>query len=340
MTFRHSGDLGDIVYSLGVIKLVPGGPHRLCLVDRPFTANLTKRADIIIPLAASQSYIESCVCSEEKVDFDFSSFRPHYRHTHTLLDAHYQHLNMSIPDVKTNRGWEPWLEAKPSKKTASRVIFARSPRYNNDSMKWFTIADKYRDEAMFVGLDAEYDSFCRLFGWVERLDVSDYKQLAEYIAGCSLFIGNQSSPYAIAEGLKVRRIQETSTSNPDCVFRGGDVQHVVNGSCVLHGINGNEDTIIPNHSVSVRDIDTNTVPPGGWQYQPEGDHPKIVSISIGTTVAGAAKHGASMDDVLIQNAKRLPEWFFKYTNCGDLYFVKGSFDSAGIPYNFYPTFTK
>jgi len=42
--------------------------------------------------------------------------------------------------------------------------------------------------------------------------------LGKVIAGCQLFVGNQSSPYAIAEGLKKATVQEMSTECPNCVF--------------------------------------------------------------------------------------------------------------------------
>lgn len=38
-----------------------------------------------------------------------------------------------------------------------------------------------------------------------------FLELAEIIAVCKLFIGNQSFPFSIAEGLKIQRILELST---------------------------------------------------------------------------------------------------------------------------------
>lgn len=336
-SFRHSGDYGDIIYALGVIRMVPGGPHRLCLVDRPFTANITGRADAIIPLIESQEYIESCECSEEPVDFDFSSFRPHYRHTHTLLDAQYQHLAMEISGVESDKGVSPWLTAKPNKKYNGKVIFARSPRYNNDSMDWRLIASRYRRVALFVGLDKEYDTFCYHFGDVDRLEVGDYKELAEAIAGCELFIGNQSSPFSIAEGLKVRRIQETSINNPDCVFRGGDVQHVVTGNYTLPCVGKIPEYKVPPVEISLDSIDTSTVPPGGWKYIQEGE-PKITSISLSTVMHEAKKRGATASDVMLQNVRANYDWFIKSSHGNNLSFVDGSFANAGIEPNYYPIF--
>jgi hypothetical protein len=337
MTFRHSGDYGDVVYGLGVISLVPGGPHRLCLVDRPFTANLTGRSDVIIPLIESQEYIESCECSEEEVDFDMSSFRPHYKHTHTLLDAQYQHMSMEIPGISSDKGASRWLTAKPNKKFSDKVIFARSPRYNNDHMDWRLIASRYRSVALFVGTDAEHETFCRNFGDVERLLVNDYKELAEAIAGCSLFIGNQSSPFSIAEGLKVRRIQETAINNPDCIFTGGDVQHVVTGNYTLPCVGKIPEYKVPPIQVSIDSIDTSTVPPGGWKFTPEGGEP-VTSISLSSVIGEGKRHGYSREDVIIQNVRDNYQYFIKSSHSNNLSFVDGAFANAGLEPNYYPTF--
>jgi hypothetical protein len=335
--FRHSGDLGDIIYALGVISLVPGGPHRLCLVDRPFTANLTGRADTIIPLILDQQYIESCECSEEPVDFDMSSFRPHYKHTHTLLDAQYEHLSMEIPGIISDKGRTKWLTAKPAKGFSDRVIFARSPRYNNDHLDWRLIASRYRGVALFVGTDAEHETFCRNFGDVDRLLIKDYKELAEAIAGCSLFIGNQSSPFSIAEGLKVRRIQETAINNPDCVFTGGDVQHVVTGNYTLPCVGKIPEYKVPPIQVSVDSIDTSTVPPGGWKFTPEGGEP-VTSISLSSVIGEGKRHGYSREDVIIQNVRDNYQYFIKSSHSNNLSFVDGAFANAGLEPNYYPTF--
>ena len=43
--------------------------------------------------------------------------------------------------------------------------------------------------------------------------------LFELISGCELFIGNQSFPYSLAEGIKKPAIQETDFEGvPNCVF--------------------------------------------------------------------------------------------------------------------------
>jgi ADP-heptose:LPS heptosyltransferase len=56
---------------------------------------------------------------------------------------------------------------------------------------------------------------------LEWVRVRDFLELAELIAGCKLFIGNQSFPYSLAEGLKVPRILELDPADPNVVPTGG-----------------------------------------------------------------------------------------------------------------------
>ena len=40
------------------------------------------------------------------------------------------------------------------------------------------------------------------------IEIDNFLQLASIIAGCKFFIGNQSFPFSLAEGLKVKRLLE------------------------------------------------------------------------------------------------------------------------------------
>ena len=46
----------------------------------------------------------------------------------------------------------------------------------------------------------------------------NFLEVAQLIAGSKLFIGNQSAPYAVAEGLKHNSILEVTLPSPDCIY--------------------------------------------------------------------------------------------------------------------------
>jgi hypothetical protein len=89
---------------------------------------------------------------------------------------------------------------------------------------------KKHKAARFVGLVTEWDVFCDQFGRVEYLPVAHAAEMADAIRNCRLFVGNQSLPYAIAEGLKVRTIQETFLGSADCVFPRANAKYVIGDS--------------------------------------------------------------------------------------------------------------
>lgn len=313
MKFRHSGDLGDIVYALGVIRRFNDGPHRLCLVDRnkvpPFTSLLTFRSEVIAPLIRAQPYIESCVCSEEEVDLDLSHFRPLYVRSNSLQWMQFEYAKIRYPDLKIDRGSEAWLQANPDNALKGRVIVARSPRYNNGMFPWHEVVKKYRDRILFVGLDVEYNNFCAANGNVERMVVENYLKLAEAMKGAEMFIGNQSSPFSVAEGLKVRRILEVCETNPDCVYLGGDVQHVTYGEVILPGIDGEPDTHIKKDVM----IDEHRVPRGGWQF-PDLPPNTFFELQAGQVarIKGVSKQEAK-NLLASYNASIHPEFFARKT---------------------------
>ena len=82
--------------------------------------------------------------------------------------------------------------------------------------------DKYARDAVFVGLPDEHAAFCREVGPVTQYPTDDLLQVARVIAGAKLFVGNQSSPRAIAEGLKKPVVQEIFMHDPNCCFNRPD----------------------------------------------------------------------------------------------------------------------
>ena len=56
------------------------------------------------------------------------------------------------------------------------------------------------------------------------LVVNDFLEMASHINSCKLFVGNQSFPFSIAEGLKVNRVLELCTWCPNVIVAGGNAR--------------------------------------------------------------------------------------------------------------------
>lgn len=245
-----------------------GGNHILRCVDRPgVTGKFIHRVPLIKSLIEAQPYIERVECSEDSVDVDLVPFRRFHSSSTTLVAAQATEAQLQLGFYPPTDGSEPWLFVEPDDRFNGRVIIARSPRYNNPNFPWSQIISFYGDRLLFVGLPEEHKSFVREFGSVRHLKVKDFLEMARAIAGASLFIGNQSSPHAVALGLGVRMISEVCLEQPDCLYRRDNVQYVADGACVLPDILGTGISLtVPKKLQAVLEISKDIVPPGFWQY--------------------------------------------------------------------------
>lgn len=209
-----TGDLGDVIYGLAVIRHLGGGTLYLKsepTITRPLTQGMFESLKSII---APQGYIDAVKWHQgEKINHDFTHFRQHYTHLRSLVgtQAHYR-------DIRGVDTWTPWLAA-PAPIAHGRPVVARSARYQNHSWRhiWPEVMARYPN-ALFIGHPPEHEAFKAAFGNIERAETATFADVANLIAGSSMFIGNQSSPYAIAEGLKANSIQETCPTHLDCIY--------------------------------------------------------------------------------------------------------------------------
>lgn len=272
LTYAMSGDLGDIIYSLRTCHQLNDPDSTYYLVDRPFTKPWNKaRIDALVPLMEAQPYLGRVVYQEpqEKLTHDFIDFRRGaLTYSISLADIHATWVG-----VKLNP-YTPWLKVKPSREFNGKVIVHKSPRYANPKFPWKALADKYGDRMVAVGVEDELHVLTTALGRnIPFRPTTSYLELAELIAGCELFIGNQSSPCAIALGLGVPTVQETCLRQPDCIFPGANAYYAWSSEVII------DDQLYG--SKLQWHIDKDVVPPGGWIVYTENGT-RLHSTSIGT----------------------------------------------------------
>lgn len=213
--FSHSGDIGDVIYSLPTIRACGGGG--LILFDYPGrTAHgMTERkADALRELLETQHYIDSVSFSDGfGPDHSLNGFRDHGQHGN-LCDMH-----LATQGCSWNERRKAWIQVDPLK-CEWPVLCHRSERYQNPNFPWDDALNEYRGNIAFCGLPAEHEKFQEEFGELPIVDCGSLLSLAQHIAGCDLFIGNQSSPLSIAHAMKHRVIMEICPrSQHHCVFQ-------------------------------------------------------------------------------------------------------------------------
>lgn len=209
MKFFHSGDIGDIIASLPSVRAIGGGDF---FIGDGFARESMRgnRFNAIKPLLEAQPYIRSVQWSDACPNGakDFSTFR------HDLIVgeslAHWQARHLGV-EIST----EPWLTVPVSDRSKGRAVIARSLRYHSRWHMWNTIL-KAHPNALFVGLREEYMHLSSATQVkFEHAPTADLLELASIIAGCKIFIGNQSCPWWIAFALGVPTIQEVFANSPN-----------------------------------------------------------------------------------------------------------------------------
>jgi|ERR1700761_5276109 len=212
LTFAHAGDLGDIIYALpsirykggGILKISPNGYAR-----EPMTP---ARIATIQPLLEQQAYIKGVEPHDEDyVDFDFRPFRALHKQHSNLVDDQADWIG----SPKGLGNLDPWLTSAADGR--SSYVINRTSRYRNSKFPWDKLLKAISRRADFIGSNDEWAELCQTVN-IPRLPTDDLAEVAALIKGSKIFIGNQSVCFAIAEGLKHPRIQETCPEAKDCIF--------------------------------------------------------------------------------------------------------------------------
>jgi hypothetical protein len=238
-TFKHSGDLGDIIFSLptvkalggGVLYLDPEGGKEEKLVSWANglfeSTKLTKDGiDSIKELLEYQDYIEEVrYWNGEEVDYNLDQFRLHVRYNN-LADSH-----LASFALDTSHRDESWLKVPSAviNDLEKDVILARSCRYHGNYSFWETMDRDILKKAVYLGFKEEYDQFQYTYPHMKDVplkEVGNLMEMAQVIAGADLFIGNQGLPHAIAEGLKKPLINEVFRPYPAAVFEREESKYV------------------------------------------------------------------------------------------------------------------
>ena len=229
-TYRHSGTLGDLIYSLAVVKKMTPGRFLVALhniencvsqygyrpdeVDPAHKGRFTEQDYAwLLPLLKRQSYIDSVGTwsqgdLEPDVDLDrfrgtlFRGFEGNYVEAyHRAFD-----LPFKMADYDT-----PWLEADPV--TVKPIVVSRTFRYrcpNGDPVWQSMVADAdLANNGIFIGTTGEHEDFV--------------------VAGAELVMANQNFVYSLAMGLGKSTVLETIKIKPlqqnECFFPRTNTQY-------------------------------------------------------------------------------------------------------------------
>jgi hypothetical protein len=213
MKIVHTGHIGDIIAFLPLYFKV-GGEALIIRDDRGMAPMSGFKYDTLEPLLKSQGirvfFMNGCI--RGAIHLDMGDWRQCYQHHISLTDCQARYMGL----VDRNHGHfkldKPWLKVEPDPLTEGRVIFNRTPRYRNPAFPWKKVAAHFGERALFVGTPDEHELYEKEVGAIERYETKDCLAVAKAIEGADFFVGNQSSSFWIAAGLRKPLLQEV-----DCV---------------------------------------------------------------------------------------------------------------------------
>jgi len=236
ITFKHSGNAGDIIYSLPSIKMICekqnkqavlyirlNAPSGFTEAQHPLGGVMMNATmyDLLKPLLTSQSYIKDVLYFENEsiptIDYDLDRFRVDNLNLSSGNIA--QWIGNSYPELRPNL-YEQSIKVSDNIRSKDYIIVNRSSRYQNLFFDYSQLS-KY-ENVYFVGVEDEFKALKLHNANIIHLQVPNFLKLAEYIANCKLFIGNQSMAFSIAEQLKVPRILEQYAHAPNVIPQGGE----------------------------------------------------------------------------------------------------------------------
>jgi hypothetical protein len=219
-TVSHFGDLGDLLAAMASFDAIGGDldlvlyPVRRGLVRDPFTP---KKVAAIAPFLLMQPYIKQVRYASKPQGIVLDAWRKHpsfRNNNNNLAQVFADWARVARPDVN-----KPWLRVDEPRHVTD-VIVHRSPRYTKQStFPWESALSWYSDCMGMVGSTTEHMLFKHSFGDIPYIKTPTLVELARVIAGCELFIGNQSAPYWIATGLmKTTWLEQYKNARHNCYW--------------------------------------------------------------------------------------------------------------------------
>jgi len=227
--FRHSGRLGDILYSLPLVKKMAetAGEPADYFIPSDMPSRLggdvyhpggelmvgPKLFEFIRPLLEIQPYLRKlCFVKSSELPLEYID-----------LDG-FKHCGLNLK-AGLIQGWyrkafgvafpieAPWLslpafEASAGRIPAFDVLLGRTTRFCNTSIN-YGFLDQI-EKAGFIGLRYEYEYFVERhqLNSLRHVPVESALELARAMLDCRVYVGNQSVNFAIADGMKIPRALE------------------------------------------------------------------------------------------------------------------------------------
>jgi len=236
--FNHSGNFGDIIYSLPFClsvmahkKMTKVNFNLQINVDAKYAPGLNHPcgsvrmthglAEMIKPLLEIQPYIGEVTISETIPEdyYNLDDFRKlNIKWESGSITQWYYPLMPEI--LNLYRPEMPWLIPTEDIDCNDKIVVFRSDRYQRKEVNLSSLK-KYKDDIIFLGLPQEHKTFQREVCECYYSPVDNFLQTLNIINSSKLVVGNQTGLFSLAEAINKDRCLETSFECPNVVMSGG-----------------------------------------------------------------------------------------------------------------------
>ncbi len=225
-TFKHSGDLGDIVFSIPTIQALGGGTLFLD-PQGGLTSPLVKWGEkektklnlgsinSITPFLELQDSIKQVrIWNGESVDYDLDLFRKHIKFNNLSI-SHLSAFGLSSKFARNK-----WLRCPTKRVLPKPFLISRSVRYISNYSFWESNLPKFIKDSLFIGFKKDHEIFEYTFNVsIDYYETPTISDLAETINSCEKIYCNAGLPHAIAEGLHKELVCEIDRVHPNVIFK-------------------------------------------------------------------------------------------------------------------------
>ncbi len=221
LNFLHSGNLGDLIYCLPVIKELSKthGCNLFIKTNEIIPVEYFKHPakgfyiddrmlNLFLPLMKEQKYFnEVDKFQGQEIDVDFNLFR--ILPVNICFNSPRWYFQITGIQVDLS---VPYMEVDDHESIKDKIVIHRTFRHRNQFINYKFLRNY--DDLIFIGTKDEYEDLKKDVPNLEFCECKNFLEMARIIKSSRFFIGNQSIAYPMAEALKVPRLLEAEPLFP------------------------------------------------------------------------------------------------------------------------------
>lgn len=221
--FKHSGKVGDVIFSLPAMRELGGGVLRLPERTHECPALYSNMRELLLQQPFIHDVVEypsmlpyGVLAEGVHIDIDLDRHREHnLRGLVNMVQRYFDVFNIKGVDYTL-----PWLIVEgPRRIDHDYNLISLTSRFRDNSrVNWKRVYEQIPKPVYFLGTEVEHDQFVEKISPIERICTADLLTFALYIKYCTTLFCNQSAALSIAQSLGKTYHCEFKPRKTNCYF--------------------------------------------------------------------------------------------------------------------------